>query len=70
MVKCNYIPDVQHVDSPKTCLDLDSVEMSTLSLLERAKLYVKLIGETDKSPRQIKHKTTRHSNISETTLPS
>lgn len=42
IVPCNLKLDLQKVESPEVCLDLNSVEMSGLSLLERARLFTLL----------------------------
>jgi hypothetical protein len=63
-------------------LDFDVVETSSLTLLERAKLFVKLKFDPKKDRKRdrkqslkeiisnIKHKTTRHNMISESVLPT
>ena len=64
-------------------LDFDVIETSSLTLLERAKLFIKLKFGGDKGDKKrdtkqslkeiisnIKHKTTRHNMISDSVLPT
>jgi hypothetical protein len=40
---CNLKPDLQTVTSAQVCLDFDAVEMSEVSLIDRARLFVRLL---------------------------
>ena len=79
--KANFLPELQSLkdtSSWRIAVDFDAVETSQLSLLERARLFVKLRhsnGMEAKSSakamcNEIKFKTVRNTMISEAVLPA
>ncbi len=70
MVPCNLRPDLQRLESKEMCLDFDSVESVELSLMERARVYVKLLCAKQRSVKDVKHGTTRHATLDTGVLPS
>ena len=78
LVKGNLIAELQNLTDERIILDFDSIETNQLSLLERARLFVKLkFSKPDASNSslsaqltQVKHKKTRHLMVSDSVLPS
>jgi len=76
-LKSNFMPSLQELkDSPKVgmqkLLDLKDEMFSPLSLLDRAKLFVKFLTltNTNSTINSIKFRTTKNLTLTDATLPS